>query len=405
MGNQFKKKPLWLWPWGFLEGFIVSVGLWVLAFFLELFVPLSLFPKPGFPTNAIVLVTILNLLILLKIIFPKSKFFNWLASVKSAIPSISLFLFSIILMGIIPQIGHGMGIPGALFNLLGSWLFLFPLIFMLITLGAAVVNRVFPITLKNIIFTLNHAGLWVCLSAGLVGSSDKIEATVQVNQNEIAWYGTDKNGSVIELPIAIELQKFEAQFYQPRLALMGSKTFFPESEYDLNSNPSIKIDNLTIQVMQYLPKAFATDSTFIDARGVPFTGPAAMIQVFDSNGQTVTMGWISSLTHVTAEKTLPLPDGRELRLLPAEAKYFGSYAKIYSKKSNSVNQCLIEVNKPFRVDGWWIYQYSYDNLAGPDSTYSSFKVIYDPWLPLIYIGFAMMLLGGLGMVFINDSNK
>ena len=307
-------------------------------------------------------------------------------------------------MGIIPQIGHGMGIPG---HYLTYWVpgCLFPLIFMLITLGAAVVNRVFPITLKNIIFTLNHAGLWVCLSAGLVGSSDKIEATVQVNQNEIAWYGTDKNGSVIELPIAIELQKFEAQFYQPRLALMGSKTFFPESEYDLNSNPSIKIDNLTIQVMQYLPKAFATDSTFIDARGVPFTGPAAMIQVFDSNGQTVTMGWISSLTHVTAEKTLPLPDGRELRLLPAEAKYFGSYAKIYSKKSSSVNQCLIEVNKPFRVDGWWIYQYSYDNLAGPDSTYSSFKVIYDPWLPLIYIGFAMMLLGGLGLVLINDSKK
>ncbi|MEW5846031.1 MAG: hypothetical protein AB1777_07160 [Bacteroidota bacterium] len=405
MENQFKKKPLWLWPWGFLEGFIVSVGLWVLAFFLELFVPLSLFPKPSFPTNAIVLITIFCLLILLKIVFPKSKFFNWLASVKAAIPSISLFLFSIILMGIIPQIGHGMGIPGALFNLLDSWLFLIPLTFLLITLGAAVVNRVFPITLKNIIFTLNHAGLWVCLSAGLVGSSNKIEATVKVNQGEIAWNGATKNGRIIELPIAIELQKFEAQFYQPRLVLMGSKTFFPESEYDLTSNPSIKIDNLTVQVIRYLPKAFATDSTFIDARGVPFTRPAAMIQVFDSNGQSITMGWISNFTHVTAEKTLSLPDGRRLILLPAEAKYFGSQAKIYSKKSRSVNQCLIEVNKPFRVDGWWIYQYSYDNLAGSDSSYSSFKVIYDPWLTLIYVGFAMMILGGLGLIFINDSKK
>ncbi|HON19312.1 MAG TPA: cytochrome c biogenesis protein ResB, partial [Salinivirgaceae bacterium] len=377
----------------------------VLAFFLELFVPLSLFPKPAFPYNAIVLVATLCLLILFKNIFPKSFFFNWLASAKAAIPSISLFLFSIILMGIIPQIGHGMGIPGALFNLLDSWLLLIPLIFMLFALGAAIINRIFPFNSKNIIFTLNHTGLWICLSAGLVGGTDKIEATIKVNRGEIAWYGTTKDGSIIELPIAIELQKFEAQFYQPRLALMGSKTFFPESEYDLAVKPKVKIDNLTIQVMQYLPKAFATDSSFIDARGVPFTGPAAMIQIFDLNGQTISMGWISSPTYVTAEKTLPLPDGRVLRLLPAEPKYFGSHVKIYSKKSSSVKKCIIEVNKPARIDGWWIYQYSYDNLAGSESSYSSFKAVYDPWLPLIYLGFAMMLLGGLGLVFINNSKK
>lgn len=405
MDNQFKIKPLWLWPWGFLEGFIVSVGLWVLAFFLELYVPLSLFPKPNFPTNAIVLATTLCLLILFKIIFSKSKLFNWLASVKAAIPSISVFLFSIILMGIFPQLEHGMGIPGALFNLLDSWLFLIPLTFMLIALGAAVVNRAFQLTFKNIVFTLNHAGLWICLSAGLAGNSDKIEATVQVNQGEIAWYGTTKNGSVIELPIAIELQKFEAQFYQPRLALVGNKTIFPRTDYNLTDNSRIKIDNLVVQVVRYLPKAFATDSTFIDARGVPFTGPAARVQVFDSNGQNIASGWISSLTRVTTERVLSLPDGRVLRLLPAEAKYFGSHVKIYSKKSSSVNQCLIEVNRPFRGDGWWIYQYSYDNLAGSDSHYSSFKVVYDPWLPLIYIGFAMILVGGLGLVFINDSKK
>lgn len=393
-------KPLGIQPWGFSEGFAISLGLLLLAIFLEFFLPLAQLPKPTFPNNAIFLIIFAVILFIIKLVFGKSKTFLWLASVNAAIPSIALFLFVLILMGLIPQFPQGSGMPGAFLNLLGSWIFLIPMFFLLFTLGIATLNRIIPFTIKNIVFSLNHLGLWLCLSAGMLGHSDKIEATVHVNQDEVVWYGTSSSGNLIDLPIAIELQKFMAEFYQPRLALFGEKSFTANIDYDLTSNPEIKVDNLLVRVTKYLPKAYPMDSTYIDASGVPFAGPAAKVQVLDLSGNSIAQGWVSNQTRIAPEKSIDLPDGRLLRLLPAEPKYFGSHVKVYSKASSSVIQGTVEVNKPIRIDGWWIYQYSYDSLAGADSTYSSFKVVFDPWMPLVYLGFAMILMGGIGMAII-----
>ncbi|HDP75338.1 MAG TPA: hypothetical protein ENN49_05630 [Bacteroidales bacterium] len=393
-------KPLWVQPWGVLEGFAIALGLLLLAILLEFFMPIAQIPKPTFPKNAILLISFAVFLFIIKYVFRKSKIYRWFASVYAAIPSIVLFLLVLIPMGVIPQFPQGSGVPGAFFNLLSSWIFLIPSFFLLFTLGVATLNRIFPFTIKNIVFSLNHLGLWLCFSAGLFGHSDKIEATVQVNPNEVVWYGTSSSGNHIELPIAIELQKFVAEFYQPRLALFGEKSFSANHDYDLTRSPEIKIDNLLVRIISYLPKAYPMDSSYIDARGVPYAGPAAKVDVLDLSGNSIAQGWISNQTRITPEKSIYLPDGRLLRLLPAEPKYFGSNVKIYSKASSSVIQGTVEVNKPIRIDGWWVYQYSYDNIAGTDSTYSSFKVVYDPWMTLVYIGFAMILMGGIGMAII-----
>ncbi|MFR9551809.1 MAG: hypothetical protein SNG90_05600, partial [Rikenellaceae bacterium] len=45
-----------------------------------------------------------------------------------------------------------------------------------------------------------------------------------------------------------------------------------------------------------------------------------------------------------------------------------------------------------------IYQYGYDNNAGSLSRYSSFELVYDAWLPLVYAGVLFMMLGMLCMV-------
>ena len=58
---------------------------------------------------------------------------------------------------------------------------------------------------------------------------------------------------------------------------------------------------------------------------------------------------------------------------------------------------MIEVNKPFSVNGWQIYQFSYDERFGKNNTVSIFELVTDPWLPYVYIGIGMMLLGALLM--------
>ena len=54
---------------------------------------------------------------------------------------------------------------------------------------------------------------------------------------------------------------------------------------------------------------------------------------------------------------------------------------------------VIEVNKPMKVDGWRLYQYDYDEEAGPLSQISVLQMVRDPWLPLVYVGIFMMLAG------------
>ena len=57
----------------------------------------------------------------------------------------------------------------------------------------------------------------------------------------------------------------------------------------------------------------------------------------------------------------------------------------------------IRVNKPLSVHGWKIYQYSYDEAKGSESDISVFELVRDPWLPYVYIGIFMMLVGALSL--------
>ena len=55
----------------------------------------------------------------------------------------------------------------------------------------------------------------------------------------------------------------------------------------------------------------------------------------------------------------------------------------------------IEVNKPAAIDGWKIYQVGYDERLGRWSQTSTIEMVRDPWLPVVYTGIFMMLLGSL----------
>lgn len=399
MKVNYHNKPLWVKPWGLKEGFAISLGLFIVSVVLEILIPFSSLTKPVFPLNLFLLVFFALSLLFMRIFIGSTGFYKWLSSVKAAVPAIAFFSLVVLLMGVIPQKQTGEGIPGSFTNLLGSWMFVVSLIFLLITLGAVVAKRFLPITFKNLTFTFSHFGLWLCLATGLIGSSDKKEATLQVNQADLVWYGLTDDGQMLDLPIAIELKKFISEFHQSRLAIVGDKLETANHEYDLGCSPMVVFNNLKVKVENYLPKAFRSDSLYIDARGVPFTGPAVKVRVMDYHNSFVVEGWIAPLTRLNPEKQLLLPDGRVLRLLPPEPSYFGSQIKLYSKNSESFIEGLVEVNKPLRLDGWWVYQYSYDNLAGADSQFSTFRVVYDPWLPAVYVGFIMMLTGVMLMVF------
>ena len=75
-------------------------------------------------------------------------------------------------------------------------------------------------------------------------------------------------------------------------------------------------------------------------------------------------------------------------------KRFASDVTVYTKDGKSVRG-MVEVNKPLKVNGWKIYQYGYDVRKGPESLYSVFQLVRDPWIVWVYTGIFMMIAGAL----------
>ena len=73
-------------------------------------------------------------------------------------------------------------------------------------------------------------------------------------------------------------------------------------------------------------------------------------------------------------------------------KRFASEIQILTKTGKNI-ETTVDVNKPYEVDGWKIYQYGYDTQMGAQSQISILELVSDPWLPLVYTGIYMMLAG------------
>ena len=78
-------------------------------------------------------------------------------------------------------------------------------------------------------------------------------------------------------------------------------------------------------------------------------------------------------------------------------KRFASEIQILTKTKKNI-ETIVDVNKPYEVDGWKIYQYGYDTQRGADSQISILELVSDPWLPLVYTGIFMMLAGTVLLV-------
>ena len=85
-------------------------------------------------------------------------------------------------------------------------------------------------------------------------------------------------------------------------------------------------------------------------------------------------------------------------------KRFASEIQILTKTGKNI-ETTVDVNKPYEVDGWKIYQYGYDTQMGAGSQISILELVSDPWLPLVYTGIYMMLTGAVCMFVIGGRRR
>ncbi len=397
-------RKTWQYPWGYKESFLVVAELMLLGLIIEVLSRGKGFTGIEWPVNLVIGISIIAIIAFLHFFVRRNPVIKWLSSVPAAVSAIGFFAFLVLLLGFIPQgnphispIVQTLG----LYHIKNSWLFVISGLYLLTSLGLVTFRRSRSLKKKNIGFILNHAGMWITLAAGSLGSGDLIRVTAELVES-----GTPVNTAISrnmerkELPFSMELIDFKIDEYAPKLGIVdvttgqliedkGIKTFSSEE------GNTYLFDQWSVRVDSFHTDAFLDSTAFVPYE---FEGsaPAALATVRNiSNNQSVS-GWISCGSFMVAQKYLQLDQQHILVMLKPEAEKFNSDIVFsYDQVSDTAS---VEVNKPFKIKGYNVYQLSYDEDKGKWSRVSVVEVVRDPWLPVVYFGI-FLLLGGAAYLF------
>lgn len=130
---------------------------------------------------------------------------------------------------------------------------------------------------------------------------------------------------------------------------------------------------------------------------------AVYLKVVNQKTQQMKEGWVSCGSFLFPYKAIRLDSLTSLVMPEREPQRFASEVKIYTQEG-TITEGTIEVNRPMEVEGWKIYQLSYDETKGRWSDVSIFELVRDPWLPVVYTGIIMMMAGAL-CLFVNAQKR
>jgi len=309
---------MWNKPWTMKEGFLIGGGLILAGLALELSVGPVVWEAFAWPANGMVLAGFLALIALIFILRKKVYAFRFLGTYQAAIPAMVYAVVLTIIMGLTRQQVDGTWLN----NMLSFWPFVLIYMYIAVILGVIILRRIFNFPLgrrtlatngtqefsifnlkRDIPFLLNHLGLFLALTTATLGNADMQRVKMITTIGEPEWRALTAQGSIKEMPLAIELKKFIMETYDD-----GS------------------------------PKRFASD-----------------IQILTKTKKNI--------------------------------------------------ETTVDVNKPYEVDGWKIYQYGYDTQMGAQSQISILELVSDPWLPLVYTGIYMMLAGAVVLLLQGNNKK
>jgi hypothetical protein len=402
---------MWNKPWKYREGFMIGTGLLITGFLLQATVGKIEWDWVAFPINVIVLLSFLIMLGVMHAFCKKVYLFSWLSHYPAAVSSLCWVVGMTVLMGLIKQIPshHPLnGLEGLLgfSQMLSSWPFVLLYIWMTLVLGLTILRASFPFRWRRIPFLLNHIGLFVALVAATLGNADMQRLRMTTSLGNAEWRAQDETTQqIIELPLAIELKNFTIDEYPPKLMMIDNETgkALPEgAPGHLLLEEGVQEGELLdwkVTISQSIPEAasVATGDT-LKFTAFPSMGStyAVYLKAVNSKTNEQKEGWVSCGSFMFPYKALRLNDRISLVMPEREPQRFASDVVLYTE-SGLQKEGTIEVNKPFELDGWKIYQLSYDETKGRWSNVSVFELVRDPWLPYVYIGIGMMILGAVGL--------
>ena len=333
--------------------------------------------------------------------------FKFLSSYASAIPALVYAVALTAIMGLTKQMpdGHPAADPLGLSRMLSFWPFVLIYIWISMIVAQATINKAMHFKWRDVPFMLNHAGLLIVMLCATLGNADMQRLKMTIHKSSPEWRATNEQGKIVEMPLAIQLKEFKIYEYPPKLMLVNGKTGDPipkEKPTTIVVDSSFTTGNLqgwSIKLNKVIDEA-APLMTRDTTNYLPWHSSGAMtainITATSPNGKVKKTGWVTCGSYHFPYQVLSLDGKISVAMPEREPQRYLSRVELMTEAGLHAF-ADIEVNRPLSVEGWKIYQLSYDTSMGRWSETSVLELVRDPWLPFVYVGLGMMMLGAVFM--------
>ncbi|HEY9550930.1 MAG TPA: cytochrome c biogenesis protein ResB [Prevotella sp.] len=427
---------MWKKPYSYKEGTAIVLGLMVTGLLLQLVIGPLEWGIFVWPANIAVLGILVVSLLGMHILRTKSYFLRFITSVQAAVPAIVMTTILTVLMGIIRQSAEGTAPsdPIGLSKMLNNWSFILVYLWLTVIVGMVGLKQLSSFCWRKVPSFVSHVGLFLVLTCGTLGSADMQKLKMYCEMGKPEWRGLDMWNNVHELPIAIQLEKFTIDEYPPKLMVIDKQGVpLPKKKpitllisEDFQTDDTLNGWNIRVErrIENAMPVSLARmigkmpmgmmANVRMDSLGMASNkegyvasdarGTAYALLVKATRGNETRKGWVTCGSYLFPFQSLPLHAGHRLVMARPEPRRYVSKIDIYTKDGVS-EQAEVEVNKPYNIGKWKIYQLSFNEEMGKWSTYSVFELVTDPWLPAVYVGIYLLLVGAVGTFLMASSRR
>lgn len=424
---------MWNKPYTLKEGFAIAVGLLLTGLALQMMVgPLDwdIFAWPG---NIAVLFGLIVVLIVIYLMRKRFYFCSFLTTMQAAVPAMLLAVVLTIVMGLTRQVpsDKNPADPIGITKMLSFWPFVLEYVWMTVIVGEVTIHQLVEFKRRRIPSFVSHLGLFIVLTCSTLGSADMKRLKMFCEIGKPEWRGLDAWNNVHELDIALQLERFTIDEYPPKLMMLDRRgTSQPAKKPDMiiADTDSGRLGGWTIRIKKYIPDAMPVAlskmigrmpagmmaNIRMDSLGmsrnkagyIPSKTRGAAYAAFieATHGKEKRSGWVTCGSFLFPLQMLHLDNNYNIAMSNPEPRRYASLVDVYTKDGKA-EQTEIEVNKPFAINGWKIYQLSFNEQMGKWSEYSVFELVADPWQSVVYSGIFLLLAGAIGMFLTASTSK
>lgn len=390
---------MWQKPWTTKEGLTIGAGLVGIGLLLQYTLGPIDWELFAFPINTVVLILVLLAVGVGYALHTQFYWIRFLMTGSAAVASLGYVALFTLLMGLIPQLAESSSDEElGMKRMLSFWPFVLVYLWMTYIVGLLTIRFLWRLVTgkRYALFTsLSHGGLFLALLCGTLGSADMKRLTLTTKVGQPEWRAQDPKGQVVELPLAIQLHEFRMDEYPMQALLVDNQSGQVVDETadweirmvrQLDCAAPMVQDTLQVDYVQWLSVG-AASAAYVEA-------------VHQPSGKQVE-GWISCGSFAFPYQALKLDEHYSVVMPEREPKRFVSAVSVYTQSGYTINDTIL-VNRPLSVEGWKIYQLSYDERLGRWSDLSVFELVRDPWLPAVYVGIGLLLIGVIGLFFSHE---